>query len=115
VTTLTRAQLAALTTLHRDGALSRAPQTHSATRRALLAASLASVGGGELVPAVDTWADAWGKWHATLPPGLGNPAAVGRAVIVGEIAARQGQPVRARLALDAYVNPDGTVHVMERP
>lgn len=108
--TLTRAQLAALTDLHRYGEVVNLSRMHARTLERLIGAGVArwerDADGcltRRVVPTVPTWADGFGAWHVSLPSGLDNPAAVARAVIRGEVWAREttsAGPPRWRLDVE---------------
>jgi hypothetical protein len=125
VTTLTRAQLAALTTLHRDGEAwgqgrgVGIPGTRQRTLNALVRASLASNDhptGRAFRPTSRTWADGFGIWHVVIPAPLAvttHGAAIARAIMLGELSARQGQPVRYRFTPRRRMTHDDGVEYVE--
>lgn len=109
MTTLTRRQLAALSILHRQGVIHRgSPGFAPKTLDALISAGVAAPAGldGRQVFPLDTrtWADGFGTWHVSVPDTIDNGAAVARAIIAGEVWARESQAYidnwHPRVALD---------------
>lgn len=125
MSTLTRAQLAALTELHRVGALTGQGRgvgvsgVRQGTLNALYYAGVAKWPlnarrdqidvGRRFVPALAAWADGSGTWHVAVPDAIVNGAAVARAVIAGEVWARESQAYiddwRPRVELDTVSAP----------
>jgi hypothetical protein len=122
--TLTRAQLAALTALHRDGELYGQghalglPGPRQSTLNALVSAGVAQrdpANGRRFLVKVHTYADGAGVWHVEVPSTAGvtsaDDRAVARAVIAGEVAARaprNAEPYRPRVEYvgAVYGGPD---------
>lgn len=100
--TLTRSQLTALTELHRGGERNANGRIRRATATALTDAGLARWDGGQrIVPAVHTYANGFGSWHAVVPAAVDRPAVVAAAIIRGELQARGTvDPRRVRVEVD---------------
>lgn len=103
---MTRAQLAALVRVHREGSVSvyRPPAPPGAvtfgTGSSLVARGAAAWGRDlegslTIVPVVHTWADGFGWWHAEAPD-----AATARAAIIGEILARDAHASPRRIRVE---------------
>lgn len=104
--TLTRSQLVALTELHRGARVSSTgagrtyarPNLRTLERLHLLQWDRT---GAAAAPLLQPWADGFGIWRVVIPEGIDNPAAVARAVILGELQARGTvDPRRVRVVLE---------------